>query len=97
MNKISLAEVRIVKIYLDKIDYDQTGMPVVTFEVNEEMVIFKNQQLPQGFVSNLIPNAIVECEIVDGCIVNPKVLHEETKKKEEEIRNRLHNLFKRKK
>ena len=86
-----------MKIYLDRIDKDQNGMPVVAFEVNEETVIFKSNQMPNGFVDSLIPNAIVECEIVDGCIVNPVVLYEETKQKEKEVRSRLHNLFKRKK
>ena len=86
-----------MKIYLDRIDKDQNGLPVATFEVNEEMVTFKAEQMPLGFAENLIPNAIVECEIVNGTIVNPVILHEETKKKEEEMRNRLHSLFRRKK
>lgn len=86
-----------MRIFLDRIDMDDKGLPVATFEVGDDFVSFESDNMPKGFFEDLIPNAIVECEIIDGCIVNPIVLHEETKKKEDEMRNRLHSLFKRKK
>ncbi len=86
-----------MKIYLDRIDKDQNDNIIATFEVDGEMVSFAKGQMPEGFAHTLIKNAIVECEIVNGCIVNPVILHEETKQKEEEMKNRLHSLFKRKK
>ena len=86
-----------MRIILDRIDMDEQGKPVATFEVAEETVAFHSEQMPNGFVDDLIPNAIVECEIIGGAIVNPVILHEETKKKETEMRNRLHSLFKRSK
>lgn len=86
-----------MKIFLDRIDMDENGLPVATFEVEDKMVSFKSNQMPTGFAKELIANAIVECEIVDGCIVSPVILYEETKEKENEMKNRLHSLFKRKK
>ena len=75
---------------------DENGLPVATFEVGDGTVSFTSNQMPKGFLEALIPNAIIECEIVNGCIVNPAVLHKETKEKEKEMRSRLHSLFKRK-
>ena len=86
-----------MRIILDRIDMDEQGKPVATFEVGEETVAFRSEQAPNGFFESLIPNAIVECEIVDGSIVNPVILHEETKQKEIDMKNRLHCLFKRNK
>ena len=86
-----------MKIILDRIDMNDKGLPVATFEVGEKMVAFCSEQMPAGFVDSLIANAIVECEIVDGCMINPVILYEETKQKENEMRNRLHSLFKRNK
>ena len=83
-----------MKIYLDRIDRDKDGNLIATFEVDGETVCFEKEQMPAGFAETLIKNAIVECEIIDGTIVNPVLLHEETKKKEEEMKNRLHKLFK---
>ena len=85
-----------MRIILDRIDKDENGLPIATFEVLEEFVSFEGENMPKGFVEGLIPNAIVECEIVDGRIVNPIILYEETKQKEEQMKNRLHSLFKRK-
>ena len=84
-----------MKIFLDRIDMDENGLPVATFDVEDKMVSFKSNQMPVGFAEVLIPNAIVECEIDNGFIVNPVILYEETKQKEEKMRNRLHSLFKR--
>ena len=86
-----------MRIILDRIDMDENGLPIATFEVGEKMVAFNSSQMPIGFAKELIANAIVECEIVDGCIVSPVILYEETKEKENEMKNRLHSLFKRKK
>ena len=86
-----------MRIILDRIDMDEQGLPVATFEVGEKTVAFNVEQMPFGFAEQLIPNAIVECDIVNGIIVNPTILHEETKQKEDEMRNRLHSLFKRSK
>ena len=86
-----------MKIILDRIDMDANGLPVATFEVGDNMVSFKITQMPKDFVQELIPNAIVECEIENGTIINPVILFEETKKKEEEMRNRLNRLAKRNK
>ena len=86
-----------MKIFLDRIDKDQNGNKIATFEVDEETVTFKSEQMPKGFADMLIRNAIVECEIVDGHIVNPTILYEETKKKEEEMKQRLNSLFSKRK
>ena len=85
-----------MKIFLDRIDIDDENNAVATFEVGDDMVAFTADKMPKNFVRTLIPNAIVECEIIDGCIVNPVILHDETKQKEEAVRKRLHSLFKRK-
>ena len=85
-----------MKIFLDRIAKNQYGENVATFEVDGEMVSFAEAKMPSGFASSLIPNAIVECDIVDGCIINPVILYEETKQKEEEMKKRLNSLFKRK-
>lgn len=85
-----------MRIILDRIDTDKNGFAVATFEVGEKTVAFGSDQMPNGFVEKLIPNAIVECEIVNGNMVNPTILFEETKQREEEMKNRLHRLFKRK-
>lgn len=85
-----------MKIILDRIDKNQNGEKIATFEVDKETVSFTRDQMPSGFMENLIPNAIVECEIASGNIVNPTILFDETKQKEEEMKNRLHSLFKRK-
>ena len=86
-----------MRIYLDRVATDKNGLPVATFEVGDEMVAFGVDKTPKSFIDELVPNAIVECEIVDGCIVNPVILYEETKQREEQMKNRLHSLFKRKK
>ncbi|MBE6674268.1 MAG: hypothetical protein E7596_04080 [Ruminococcaceae bacterium] len=85
-----------MKIILDRIDKNQNGEKIATFEVDKETVSFTRDQMPSGFMEKLIPNAIVECEIASGNIVNPTILFDETKQKEEEMKNRLHSLFKRK-
>ena len=84
-----------MRIILDRIDMNEQGLPIATFEVGEKTATFTVEQMPRGFAEQLIPNAIVECEIVDGAIVSPIILYEETKQKENEMRNRLHSLFKR--
>ena len=86
-----------MRIILDRIDTDEQGLPIATFEVGEKTVSFRCEQMPLGFAEQLIPNAMVECEIVDGSIVNPVILCEETKQKEIEMKNRLHSLFNRSK
>ena len=85
-----------MRIILDRIDMDENGFPIATFEFGDEILSFRSNQMPSDFVENLIANAIVECEIIDGCIVNPTILFDETKQKEIEMRNRLNSLFKRK-
>ena len=85
-----------MKIFLDRIAKNQYGEDVATFELDGMTVSFDAAQMPSGFVRSLIPNAIVECDIVDGCIVNPVILYEETKRKEEEMKKRLNSRFKRK-
>jgi hypothetical protein len=85
-----------MKIILDRIDLDGNGSKIATFEVDERFIAFSHMQVPDGFFDSLIPNAIVECEIIDGKIVNPVVLVEETKEAEEKMRRRLNGLFKRK-
>ena len=85
-----------MKIFLDRIAKNQYGEDVATFELDGVMVNFGAGQMPSDFVASLIPNAIVECDIVDGCIVNPVILFEETKQKEEEMKKRRNSLFKRK-
>lgn len=86
-----------MKIYLDRVDVDCNDKKIATFEVDGEMIDFGEEQMPSGFANMLISNAIVECEVVNGCIINPVILYEETKKKEEEMKSRLHRLFKRSK
>ena len=85
-----------MKIILDRIGLDKDGKKIATFEVGEKMVSFKEEQVPLNFLETLIPNAIVECDIIDDKIANPVILVEETKAKEEKMRNRLNSLFKRK-
>lgn len=85
-----------MRIILDRIDRDSQGNRIATFEVGDNMVSFGCQQVPKGFFDELIPNAIVECEIIDNEIVNPVVLTEETLENEEKMKKRLHSLFKRK-
>ena len=85
-----------MKIILDRIDMDEMGLPIATFEVGGGMMTFGSDKMPKGFTDELISNAIVECEIVDGCIVNPVVLYDETKQREEKMRKRLQGLNKRK-
>ena len=82
-----------MKIILDRIDKNQDGMDVASFEVEGSMLYFTSEQMPNGFMEKLIPNAIVECEIVNGSIVSPTILFEETKQKEEEMKKRLKGLF----
>lgn len=86
-----------MKIILDRIVENQKGEKIATFEVGEEFVSFTKEQMPKGFVETLIPNAIVECEIVNGKIINPVILYEETKKTEEEMKNRLQSIFSKRK
>ena len=86
----------VVKIILDRVSKDQSGKIVAVFEVEDNMVTFKDGQMPKEFAENLIPNAIVECEIVDGCIVNPVILYEETKQRENEMKELLNQIFGRK-
>ena len=84
-----------MKIILDRVDTDDRGNSVAVFEVGEKTVAFKEEQMPNGFAHSLIPNAIVECEIEDGCIIHPVILLEETKQREEEMKKRLLKLAKR--
>ncbi len=84
-----------MKIILDRINLDNDGKTVAVFEVEDKMIAFGEEQMPKGFVLDLIPNSIVECEIVDGCIISPVILYEETKQREEKMRNRLNRLAKR--
>lgn len=86
-----------MKIILDRIDKNQNGEEIATFEVEQKSVSFTSEQMPSGFMEKLIPNAIVECEIVNGNIVDPTILFEETKQKEEEMKKRLHSLFSKRK
>ncbi len=86
-----------MRIILDRIDKNQNGTEIATFEVEQKMVSFTSDQMPSGFMEKLIPNAIVECEITNGNIVDPTILFEETKQKEEEMKKRLHRLFSKRK
>ena len=85
-----------MRIYLDRVDYDQFGNKIATFEVDGKMVSFDIKQAPIDFFDELIPNAIVDCEIIDNKIVNPLVLIKETQVAEENMKKRLSSLFKRK-
>ena len=82
-----------MKIYLDRIDYDNNGEIIATFELDEDFVRIKGSQMPNGFAETLVPNAVVECEISDGLMRNPKMLLEETKLREEKMRGKLKSLF----
>ena len=86
-----------MKIFLERIDLDENGNKIATFEVDGKNVQFSTEQADEGFFDTLIPGAIVECEIVDQKIVNPVILLKETKETEEKMKNRLHSLFARKK
>ena len=86
-----------MKIILDRIDKDKNNVSIACFEDENGDSLFINEtDMPQGFFEKLFVGAIVECEIASGNIVNPTILFDETKQKEEEMKNRLHSLFKRK-
>ena len=50
-----------MKIILDRIDFDEKGNKIATFEVDGKNIKFSTEQAEEGFFDTLIPGAIVEC------------------------------------
>ncbi|MBP3495478.1 MAG: hypothetical protein J6K52_04650 [Clostridia bacterium] len=81
-----------MKIYLDRIDFNHKGEKIAVFECNEKMIAFHQNNMPEGFIDKLTMGIIVEAEIKDGVLINPKLLIEETNERLTKNRMRLERL-----
>ncbi len=81
-----------MKIYLDRIDSNQKGEKIAVFECNEEMIAFHQNNMPEGFIDKLTMGIIIEAEIKDGVLINPKLLIDETNERLTKNRSRLERL-----
>ncbi len=87
-----------MKIILDRIDKDQNGTSIACFEdENGEILLISELNMPQSFIEKLFVGAIVDCEIESGKIISASVLYDETKQREEKMKNKLKNLFNKRK
>lgn len=87
-----------MKIILDRIDKDQKGIGVACFEdENGEMLFISEENMPRDFYNDLFVGVIAECELIDGKITSAKILHNETKSREEKMKSKLKNLFNKRK
>ena len=83
-----------MKLILDRITQNQSGKRIATFECGEDEIDISEDNMPHGFMNTLFVNAIVEAEYKNGKLINPIILTEESENKQAEMKNRLHNLFK---
>ncbi len=81
-----------MKIYLDRIDSNHKGEKIAVFECNDETIAFHQNNMPKGFIDELTMGIIVEAEIKDGVLVNPKLLIDETNERLAKNRLRLERL-----
>ena len=81
-----------MKMILDRINKDQNGKIIACFEVGDDIIKVREENMPSGFATQLYSNVIIECEYVDGKIVNPVLLVEETEARLAKIREKLSGL-----
>ena len=86
-----------MRLVLDKIEKTQNGNKIAVFEGENTTYEFFETNMPDGFLESLKVGMIIEAEIVDGSLVCPNILIEETNKKREEMSSRLKGLFNRNK
>ena len=86
-----------MRLVLDKIEKTQNGNIIAVFEGENTTYEFFETNMPNGFLESLKVGMIIEAEIVDGSLVCPNILIEETNKKREEMSSRLKGLFNRNK
>ena len=81
-----------MRLVLDKIEKTQNGNKIAVFEGENTTYEFFETNMPDGFLESLRVGMIIEAEIVDGSLVCPSILIEETNKKIGEIMDRLNVL-----
>ena len=83
-----------MRLVLDRIAENANGEKIATFECGDSYIDINEKNMPNGFIDQLEVNHIVEAEIENGVLLNPKILFEETKKEVDNMRvvlNRLRN------
>ncbi len=86
-----------MRLILDRIERTQNGKRIAVFECEDSFINIHEDNMPLGFINELKAGMILGAEIEADKLLSPKILYEETEKKQKEIKNRLNNLFNRKK
>lgn len=86
-----------MRLVLDRIENTQDGKKIVVFEGDTASYDILEENMPVGFIESLEVGMILEADIVDGNLMSPRILADETNKKRQNIKSRLNNLFNRNK
>lgn len=86
-----------MKLILDRIEETQGGKKIAVFECGDNFYNIHEDNMPLGLIKEIQCGTILEAEIEDGNLLSPKILYEETEIKQNEMKNRLKNLFNRNK
>ena len=81
-----------MKLILDRISQNQEGERIAVFECDENMIEINENDMPDGVFDQLNYGIIIEAKLVDGKLINPILLKDETEKKLELNRARLNRL-----
>lgn len=86
-----------MKLTLDRINRDENGKIVACFEGDDGMILIKEDDMPKDLVNQLFENAIIECDYANGKITSAVVLTEETKNREEKMREKFSRILSKRK
>lgn len=81
-----------MKLILDRIAQNQQGEKIAVFECDDNMIEINENDMPNGIFEQLSYGIIIEAQIVNGKLINPILLKDETEKKLELNRGRLNRL-----
>ena len=86
-----------MKLILDRINKNANGKRIFAFEGDNGVVFINEDSMPKDFPNQLFENVIIECEYKNNMLINPVVLLEETKEREEKMKNRLSAILNKRK
>ena len=81
-----------MRLILDRIVENRQGEKTAVFESNDCMVEISENDMPSGFIKQLTYGIIIEARLVDGKLIDPILLTNETEKKLDANRQRLNRL-----
>ena len=86
-----------MRLILDRIEKNRNGKRIAVFECADVFFNINEDCMPKDFIDKLKTGHILEAEIENETLVNPKILYDETEKENNKMKNRLNNLFNRNK